>query len=84
MKQSTEAVARGRPFPKGNGGQKPGSKNRTTQVAEALLAGEEGELVRKAIEIAKAGDVSMLKFLLGRLLPRERVITVDLPAHGSC
>jgi len=79
MNQSTEPVARGRPFPKGNGGRKPGSKNRTTQVAEALLAGEEGELVRKAVEIAKAGDVSMLKFLLGRLLPRERVITVELP-----
>jgi hypothetical protein len=35
--------------------------------------------VRKAVEIAKAGDVSMLKFLLGRILPRERVIKIDLP-----
>jgi hypothetical protein len=53
---------RGRPFTKGNGGRKPGAKNRTTQVAAALLAGEEQELVRKAVEVAKAGDVTMLKF----------------------
>ena len=37
-------------------------------------------LVRKAVEIAKAGDVSMLKFLLGRILPRERSIKIDLPS----
>ena len=40
---------RGRPFEKGNGGRRPGSRNRTTLVAEALLKGEEVELVRKAI-----------------------------------
>jgi hypothetical protein len=78
MNPSTEPAARGRPFPKGNGGRKPGSKNRTTQVAAALLAGEEEGLVRKAVEIAKAGDVSMLKFLLGRILPRDRTIKMDL------
>jgi hypothetical protein len=35
--------------------------------------------VRKGLEIAKAGDVAMLKFFLTRLLPRERAITIDLP-----
>ncbi len=35
--------------------------------------------MRKAIEKAKAGDVPMLKFLLGRLLPRERPIKIDFP-----
>jgi hypothetical protein len=69
----------GRPFAKGNGGRKPGSKNRVTVVAEALLKGEEEELVRKAIELAKAGDVQMLKFLLDRILPKERSIQVGLP-----
>jgi hypothetical protein len=72
--------ARGRPFEKGNGGRRPGSRNRTTLVAEALLKGEEAELVRKAIELAKAGDVQMLKFLLDRILPKERSVRVDLPA----
>jgi hypothetical protein len=70
---------RGRPFAKGNGGRRPGSKNRTSLILEALLEGETEELVRKAIEIAKAGDVSMLKFFLSRILPRERPIRIDLP-----
>jgi hypothetical protein len=76
---------RGRPFEKGNGGRKPGSKNRTTLVAEALLKGEEVELVRKAIELAKAGDVQMLKFLLDRILPKDRSVRVDVPPmkHAS-
>jgi hypothetical protein len=70
---------RGRPFIEGNPGRKPGSKNRTTLVASALLEGEAKELLGKAVELAKAGDVVMLKFLLGRILPRERLIKLDLP-----
>src|SRR5215831_16299815 len=70
---------RGRPFEKGNGGRPRGSKNRNTLLAHALLAGEETELVRKAIEVAKAGDVQMLKFLLDRLLPKDRLIKIELP-----
>ena len=69
---------RGRPFAEGNAGRKPGSKNRTTVVAAALLDGEAETLVRKAVELAKDGDVAMLKFLLGRILPRERLIKLDL------
>jgi hypothetical protein len=42
--------------------------------------GEAEELVREAVDIAKAGDVVMLKFLLSRILPRERAIKLDLPA----
>jgi hypothetical protein len=72
--------ARGRPFEKGNGGRRPGSRNRTTLVAEALLKGEEVELVRKAIELAKTGDAQMLKLLLDRILPKERSVRVDLAA----
>ena len=75
---------RGRPFEKGNGGRRPGSKNRTTLVAEALLKGEEEALVRKAIELAKAGDVQMLKFLLDRILPKERSVRLDPTHDGSC
>jgi hypothetical protein len=70
---------RGRPFAKGNAGRRRGSKNRSTVLAQSLLAGEETELIRKAIELAKAGDVQMLKFLLDRLLPKERLIKIDLP-----
>ncbi len=71
---------RGHPFAKGNPGRKPGSKNRATVVTAALLEGEADALVRKAVELAKAGDVTMLKFLLGRILPRERPIKLDVPA----
>jgi hypothetical protein len=70
---------RGRPFAKGNGGRPPGSKNRTTVLAQALLAGEATALVRKAIELAKAGNEPMLKFLLDRILPKDRLITVSIP-----
>jgi hypothetical protein len=70
---------RGRPFAPGNGGRPPGSKNKNTLVAAALLDGELPELLRTAIGIAKNGDVPMLKFLLGRLLPRDRLIGIDLP-----
>jgi hypothetical protein len=73
------APVRGRPFAQGNPGRPPGSKNRSTLIWQALLEDEEEQLVRKAIELAKSGDVPMLKFLLGRLLPRERPIRVDLP-----
>lgn len=55
-------TARGRPFVTGNPGRKPGSRNRTTIVAAALLEGEAEALTRKAIELALAGDVVMLNF----------------------
>jgi hypothetical protein len=74
----TPAV-RGRPFAKGNGGRRPGSKNKNSLIVEVLSDGDEQELVRKGLELAKAGDVSMLKFFLSRLLPRERPIRIDLP-----
>jgi hypothetical protein len=72
-------ASRGRPFAQGNSGRKPGSQNRTTRVAAALLEGDAEELVRTAVALAKDRDVVMLKFLLGRILPKERSVRVDLP-----
>lgn len=74
---------RGRPFAKGNGGRRPGSRNRSTLVAEALLRGEESELMRKGIELAKGGDPQMLKFFLDRILPKDRPVKIDLPDVDS-
>ena len=37
------------------------------------------ELVRTAIEVAKAGDVPKLKFLLDRILPKDRSVRLNLP-----
>ena len=43
------------------------------------MDGEQEKLVRKGIELAIAGNVSMLQFFLSRMLPRERPIRIDLP-----
>jgi hypothetical protein len=74
------SAPRGRPFAKGNSGRKRGSKNRTTLLGAALLQDRQSDLLRTAIELACGGNVPMLKFLLGCSLPRERLITIDLPA----
>jgi hypothetical protein len=79
MPRKNAEITRGRPFAKGNRGRPRGSKNRATAIAQALLADEEKELVRKGIELAKAGDIQMLKFLLDRLLPKDRLIKIDIP-----
>jgi hypothetical protein len=76
---TTTLAVRGRPFGRGNGGRRPGSKNKNSLILEALSDGDKEELVRKGLELAKAGDVAMLKFFLSRMLPRERLIRVDLP-----
>jgi hypothetical protein len=88
MDEITERIsyrppARGRPFTKGNGGRRPGSRNRSSLVSAALLEGGKQELLSEAVQLAKDGDVQMLKFLLGRCLPRERLIAVDLPEINS-
>jgi hypothetical protein len=70
---------RGRPFAEGNPGRKRGSRNKASLISAALLDGEQPELLRLAIDIAKRGNVPMLKFLLARWLPRERLIKIDLP-----
>jgi hypothetical protein len=79
VSSSPKPAIRGHPFAKGNTGRKLGSQNRVTVIASALLESDVEALVRKAVERAKDGDVAMLKFLLGRMLPRERTIKFDLP-----
>jgi hypothetical protein len=49
-------------------------------IASALLEDEAEQLIRIAIKMAKDGDKDMLKFLLARVLPKERSIRLDLPA----
>jgi hypothetical protein len=74
-----EKRVRGRPFPKGNPGRKRGSKNRATIVAASLAGAQGEEILRKAIEMAMGGNVAMIKFLLDRILPKERPIQLELP-----
>jgi len=83
---STPQAVRGRPFAKGRSGNPSGrpvgALNRSSRVAAALFEGEADAIGRKAIELAKAGDVQAIRLILERLVPpaRERALRFDLPA----
>ena len=70
----------------GNPAGKPkGTRNKVTLAVEALLDGEAEELTRKAIEIAKTGDISALRICLDRILPprKDRPVAFELPKIES-
>src|ERR1051326_5136458 len=90
QKRSSMAKPRGRPFKRGAPSPNPrgrplGARNRSTLAAEALLEGEAEALTRKAIELARDGDLTALRICLDRLLPprRERPFTFVLPPLKS-
>jgi Family of unknown function (DUF5681) len=80
---------RGRPFEKGRSGnpsgRRPGSRNKATLAAAALLAGEAEALTRTAVELALAGDPTAMRLCIERLLPpcRERSVKFTLPPIES-
>jgi hypothetical protein len=83
-KSPKKGRGRGKPFEPGNtigaAGRPKGSRNKTSIACEALLEGEATAIVRKAIALAKAGDVGMIRALLGYILPkRERHVVLELP-----
>jgi hypothetical protein len=53
-------------------GRPPGSRNKSTLAAEALLDGEAETLTRKAIEEAKAGNMIALRLCLERIVPPRK------------
>jgi Family of unknown function (DUF5681) len=66
----------GRPFEPGQSGnpagRPKGSRNKATLAVEALLDGEAEEITRKAIELAKKGDLAAIRpFASIGLRPRE-------------
>jgi hypothetical protein len=72
-------MRRGRPFPPGNPGRPPGSKNESTKIAAALRDGDREALLQKGLQLAKRGNERLLMFFLSRLLPRDRLLSLDLP-----
>jgi Family of unknown function (DUF5681) len=62
-------------------GRAAGSRNRATLAIEALLEGEGEALTRKAIELAKAGDMQALRLCIDRLAPprKDSPVAFDLP-----
>ena len=83
------AMTRRRPFVRGQSGnlagRPPGSRNRTTIAAQALLDGEAEALSRKAAELALGGDINALRLCLDRILPprREEPIEFEIREIGS-
>jgi hypothetical protein len=74
---------RGKPFAPGNpgGGRRHGSRNKATRVLDAMAESEAREILKKAIELAKAGDMRAIDILLARIwAPRKgRPVTFTLP-----
>ena len=60
-RNSGAKAQRGRPFEPGNGGRKPGQRNRATLLIESLLEGEAGKLGRRLIDLALEGEPTALK-----------------------
>jgi hypothetical protein len=71
-----------KPGQSGNPSGRPkGSRHRTTLAIEKLLDGEGEEITRKAIELAKGGDMAAIRICLDRLAPprKDRHIEFTLP-----
>jgi Family of unknown function (DUF5681) len=87
--QKPPGLPRGQAFEKGRSGnptgRRPGSRNKATLAAAALLAGEAEGLTRKAVDAALAGDPMALRLCVERILPRcrERAVKFALPPIES-
>jgi hypothetical protein len=81
MARNNAATTRGKPFAPGNPGRPKGARHKATLAAEVLLDGEAETLTRKAIELAKGGDLQALRLCLERIAPprKERPLNFALP-----
>jgi hypothetical protein len=83
--ENTAGEQRGKPFKPGKSGnpngRPAGSRNKATLAIDALLDGEGEALTRKAIELAKTGDMQALKLCMDRIVPprRDRPVAFTLP-----
>jgi hypothetical protein len=83
---STRRRGQGKPFQPGNQygkGRPAGSRNQATILMEALLDDEGDAIMRKAIDLAKAGNETALRLCVDRLLPprRDRTVQLTLPSE---
>jgi len=85
LADTTAEKQRGRPFEKGESGNpngRPvGSRNKATLAVQALFEGEAEAISRKAIELALAGDITAIRFIIERILPpcRDIAVNIELP-----
>jgi Family of unknown function (DUF5681) len=73
------------PFQKGESGNPAGrprgARNRTTVLMQDLLAEDAEAIGRKAIDMAKAGDMAAIRVCMDRLAParKDEPVVFDLP-----
>jgi hypothetical protein len=73
------------PFQKGESGNPAGrprgARNRATVLMENLFADDAEAIGRKAIELAKAGEIAALRMCLDRLVParKDEPVVFELP-----
>lgn len=62
-------------------GRPKGARNKATMAAEALLDGDATLITKKAIELAKSGDMTAIRLCLERVLPPRkcRPLQITLP-----
>lgn len=80
--QSQEKPWQFQPGHSGNPAGKPkGARHKTTLAVQALLEGEAEAITRKAIEAAKAGDMTAIRLIIERILPakKDTPISIDIP-----
>jgi hypothetical protein len=72
-------------FAPGNPGRPKGARHKTSLAIEELLDGEAEALTRKAIELAKEGDMAALRLCLDRIAParKDAPVRFHLPAITS-
>src|SRR5215218_6978605 len=62
-------------------GRPAGARNKATLAVEVLLDGEAETITRKAIELAKSGDITAMRLCLERIIParKDRPVSFSLP-----
>jgi len=82
MKDSDAKRGKGGRWSKGTSGNPSGrprgSRNKVTQLMQGLLEEEAESIGRKAIELAKKGNLVALRLCLERLLPAPKERTIEL------
>src|SRR6188474_678147 len=65
----------------GGPGRPKGSRNKVTELVEAMLDGEAKALTGKLIALAKRGNATALQIAFARLAPprRDRLVALKLP-----
>ena len=66
-------------------GRPAGSRNKATVAIEKLLEDDAETIIKKAMEMAKSGDATLIRLCLRRLCPprRDRYIPFALPEMNS-